>query len=144
VPAQTVNGHPASALYRLLVGDVTSKRDQIVAGRAVTSLFVMEIAPRGTNFPHHHEREEEIYLVLSGHGESWRAVALTVSKASIPLRQATLIFSGSIAPWATTVLLALKREYLPSGRGIPDWQKKIRSTSPCTAPPYSMHVFNRG
>ena len=28
----------------------------------------MEIAPDGTNFPHHHEREEEIYLVLSGHG----------------------------------------------------------------------------
>jgi mannose-6-phosphate isomerase-like protein (cupin superfamily) len=69
VPAQTVNGHPASALYRLLLGDVTSKRDQIVAGRAVTSLFVTEIAPRGTNFPHHHEREEEIYLVLSGHGD---------------------------------------------------------------------------
>lgn len=40
-----------------------------MAGRAVTSLFVTEIAPRSTNFPHHHEREEEIYLVLSGHGD---------------------------------------------------------------------------
>jgi mannose-6-phosphate isomerase-like protein (cupin superfamily) len=69
VPTQTVSGHPPSALYRLLLGDVTSKRDRIAAGRAVTSLFVMEIAPGGTNFPHHHEREEEIYLVLSGHGE---------------------------------------------------------------------------
>jgi mannose-6-phosphate isomerase-like protein (cupin superfamily) len=28
----------------------------------------MEIAPGGTNFPHHHQREEEIYLVLDGHG----------------------------------------------------------------------------
>jgi mannose-6-phosphate isomerase-like protein (cupin superfamily) len=69
VPTQTVNGHPASALYRLLLGDINSKRDRIAAGRAVTSLFVMEIAPGGTNFPHHHEREEEIYLVLSGHGD---------------------------------------------------------------------------
>jgi mannose-6-phosphate isomerase-like protein (cupin superfamily) len=69
VPTQTVSGHPSSALYRLLLGDVTSKRDRIAAGRAVTSLFLMEIAPGGTNFPHHHEREEEIYLVLSGHGE---------------------------------------------------------------------------
>jgi mannose-6-phosphate isomerase-like protein (cupin superfamily) len=69
VPTQTVGGHPASALYRLLLGDVNSKRDRIAAGRVVTSLFVMEIAPGGTNFPHHHEREEEIYLVLSGHGD---------------------------------------------------------------------------
>ena len=35
----------------------------------LTSLFLMEIAPGGTNFPHHHQREEEIYLVLSGHGD---------------------------------------------------------------------------
>lgn len=69
VPLQTVSGHPSSTLYRLLLGDVTSKRDRIAAGRAVTSLFLMEIAPGGTNFPHHHPREEEIYLVLDGHGE---------------------------------------------------------------------------
>jgi mannose-6-phosphate isomerase-like protein (cupin superfamily) len=69
VPTQQVSGHPASALYRLLMGDVDSKRDRIAAGRVLTSLFVMEIAPGGTNFPHHHEREEEIYLVLEGNGD---------------------------------------------------------------------------
>ena len=69
VPTQPVRGHPSSTLYRLLLGDVDSKRDRIAAGRAVTSLFVMEIAPGGTNFPHHHEREEEIYLVLDGRGD---------------------------------------------------------------------------
>jgi mannose-6-phosphate isomerase-like protein (cupin superfamily) len=69
VPTQTVSGHPSSTLYRLLMGDVDSKRDRIAAGRVLTSLFVMEIAPGGTNFPHHHEREEEIYLVLEGRGE---------------------------------------------------------------------------
>lgn len=69
VPLQTVSGHPSSTLYRLLLGDVHSKRDRVAAGTAVTSLFVMEIAPGGTNFPHHHLREEEIYLVLEGHGE---------------------------------------------------------------------------
>jgi mannose-6-phosphate isomerase-like protein (cupin superfamily) len=51
------------------MGDADSKRDRLAAGRVLTSLFVMEIAPGGTNFPHHHEREEEIYLVLSGHGD---------------------------------------------------------------------------
>jgi mannose-6-phosphate isomerase-like protein (cupin superfamily) len=69
VTTQPVSGHPASTLYRLLMGDVDSKRDRIAAGRVLTSLFVMEIAPGGTNFPHHHEREEEIYLVLDGYGE---------------------------------------------------------------------------
>jgi mannose-6-phosphate isomerase-like protein (cupin superfamily) len=69
VVTQPVSGHPSSTLYRLLMGDVESKRDRIAAGRVLTSLFVMEIAPGGTNFPHHHEREEEIYLVLEGHGE---------------------------------------------------------------------------
>ncbi|MGA3225721.1 MAG: cupin domain-containing protein [Acidobacteriaceae bacterium] len=68
VPTNFVKGHPSSSLYRLLMGDVDSKRDRIAAGRVLTSLFLMEIAPGGTNFPHHHQREEEIYLVLSGNG----------------------------------------------------------------------------
>ena len=68
VPATFVSGHPESSHFRLLMGDVDSKRDRIAAGRVLTSLFLMEIDPDGTNFPHHHEREEEIYLVLSGHG----------------------------------------------------------------------------
>lgn len=69
VPTGLVNGHPSSTVYRLLMGDADSKRDRLAAGRVLTSLFLMEIAPGGTNFPHHHEREEEIYLVLSGHGD---------------------------------------------------------------------------
>ena len=69
VKTQTVGGHPDSVLYRLLMGDTTSKRDRIAAAQVMTSLFVMEFAPGGTNFPHHHETEEEIYLVMSGRGE---------------------------------------------------------------------------
>jgi mannose-6-phosphate isomerase-like protein (cupin superfamily) len=68
VSTTLVNGHPDSARYRLLMGDADSRRDRIAAGRVLTSLFLMQIAPGGTNFPHHHEREEEIYLVLSGRG----------------------------------------------------------------------------
>ncbi len=69
VPTTLVNGHPDSTRFRLLMGDVESRRDRTAAGRVLTSLFLMEIAPDGTNFPHHHQREEEIYLVLSGHGD---------------------------------------------------------------------------
>ncbi len=69
VPKQEVSGHPPSTLYQLLMGDRRSRRDRLAAGLTLTSLFAMEFAPGGTNFPHHHEREEEIYLVLEGHGE---------------------------------------------------------------------------
>jgi mannose-6-phosphate isomerase-like protein (cupin superfamily) len=69
VKEQTVEGHPSSVLYKLLVGDRKSTRDRIAAGYVVTSLFLMDFAPGGTNFPHHHETAEEIYLVLDGHGK---------------------------------------------------------------------------
>lgn len=66
---QTVSGHPDSVLYQLLIGDKNSKRDKIAAGEVLTSLFIMEFEPGGTNFPHHHEKAEEIYLVLDGAGD---------------------------------------------------------------------------
>jgi len=69
VPLELVGSHPASTHYRLLLGDSSQTRDRIDIGSVVTSLFLMEIDPGGTNFPHHHPREEEIYLVLDGNGE---------------------------------------------------------------------------
>jgi mannose-6-phosphate isomerase-like protein (cupin superfamily) len=69
VPLQTVGGHPPSTQYRLMLGTVDSQRDRLAAAQVATSLFIMEFAPGGTNFPHHHETEEEIYLVLDGRGE---------------------------------------------------------------------------
>jgi mannose-6-phosphate isomerase-like protein (cupin superfamily) len=69
VKKELVEGHPDSVLYQLLMGDSQSKRDRIAAGNVLTSLFLMEFAPGGTNLPHHHESEEEIYFVLEGSGE---------------------------------------------------------------------------
>jgi mannose-6-phosphate isomerase-like protein (cupin superfamily) len=68
VKKEVVGGHPPTTLYQLLMGDTTSTRDRLSAARVLTSLFIMEFAPGGTNLPHHHEREEEIYLVLNGKG----------------------------------------------------------------------------
>jgi mannose-6-phosphate isomerase-like protein (cupin superfamily) len=66
---ETVEGHPTSVLYKLLLGPRTGKRDAIDDAYVVTSLFWMDFAPGGTNFPHHHETAEEIYLVIDGEGE---------------------------------------------------------------------------
>jgi mannose-6-phosphate isomerase-like protein (cupin superfamily) len=66
---QTVGGHPKSVLYKLLIGPRTGTRDRINATYTVADFFVMDFAPEGTNFPHHHEVAEEIYLVLDGDGK---------------------------------------------------------------------------
>lgn len=66
---QVVGNHPPTTLYQLLLGATDSTRDLLAVGHTVTSLFIMEFAPGGTNHPHHHPREEEIYLLLEGDGE---------------------------------------------------------------------------
>jgi mannose-6-phosphate isomerase-like protein (cupin superfamily) len=66
---ETVNGHPNSVLYKLLIGLHTGKRDLIDEAYVMNSFFVMDFAPGGTNWPHHHQAAEEIYLVMDGEGE---------------------------------------------------------------------------
>jgi len=66
---QTVEGHPNSVLYKLMIGPRTAKRDRINATYQIADFFLMDFAPGGTNFPHHHEVAEEIYLVLDGEGQ---------------------------------------------------------------------------
>jgi len=66
---QTVEGHPQSVQYKLLIGPHTGVRDRINAAYTVADLFLMDFEPGGTNFPHHHEVAEEIYLVLDGKGQ---------------------------------------------------------------------------
>lgn len=66
---RTVSGHPNSVLYKLLIGLSTGKRDLIDEAYVMDSFFWMDFAPGGTNWPHHHEAAEEIYLVIDGHGE---------------------------------------------------------------------------
>ena len=69
VKEETVGGHPTSVLYKLLIGPRDGKRDALDEAYVVTSFFLMDFAPGGTNFPHHHQLAEEIYLVLDGTGE---------------------------------------------------------------------------
>ena len=66
---QTVQGHPASVLYKLLIGPRNTARDRISTAYEVADFFLMDFAPGGTNSPHHHEVEEEMYLVLDGSGK---------------------------------------------------------------------------
>ncbi|HUV14359.1 MAG TPA: cupin domain-containing protein [Acidobacteriota bacterium] len=92
VPLQTVGGHPPDCQYRLLMGNTESKRDRLASAHILTSLFVMEFTPGGTNFPHHHEREEEIYFLLSGEGEMVAGGGLTGVEGRHPAKAGDAYF----------------------------------------------------
>jgi mannose-6-phosphate isomerase-like protein (cupin superfamily) len=69
VPLQELAGHGPTTKFKLLIGTTESTRDKLAAASQMVSLFLMDFAPGGTNIPHHHEMEEEIYFVLKGSGE---------------------------------------------------------------------------
>lgn len=69
VPLVPVQGHGPTCLFKLLMGTTESRRDKLAAASQMVSLFIMDFGPGGTNIPHHHEMEEEIYYVLRGHGD---------------------------------------------------------------------------
>jgi mannose-6-phosphate isomerase-like protein (cupin superfamily) len=69
IKKQVLSSHPDSVVYQLMMGSANSKRDRLAAAHLLTSLYVMEFRPGGTNFPHHHDSEEEIYFLMDGHGE---------------------------------------------------------------------------
>ncbi|MBI3278676.1 MAG: cupin domain-containing protein [Acidobacteria bacterium] len=69
VPLQVLPGHGPTAKFKLLMGTTESTRDKLAAASQMVSLFLMDFAPGGTNIPHHHETEEEIYFVLKGSGD---------------------------------------------------------------------------
>lgn len=69
VPLQILGQHGPTTHFKLLVGLTSSARDKLAAAHVMTSLFVMDFAPGGTNIPHNHRSEEEIYLLLRGSGD---------------------------------------------------------------------------
>ena len=66
VPLQILGGHGPTSQFKLLMGTTQSRRDKLAAAHVMVSLFVMDFAPGGTNIPHRHLAEEEIYFVLRG------------------------------------------------------------------------------
>ena len=50
------------------MGDTTSTRDRLAAASQMKSLFIMDFSPHGTNNPHRHPTQEEVYFVLKGNG----------------------------------------------------------------------------
>jgi mannose-6-phosphate isomerase-like protein (cupin superfamily) len=121
---QTVEGHPASVLYKLLIGPRHTARDHISAAYEVADFFFMDFAPGGTNLPHHHEVEEEMYLVLDGAGKMAAGGGLDGVEGLHPAKagdayyfrpNCTVGFYNEDAPGAKAHILAL-RAFVPLPR----------------------------
>lgn len=87
VPLQVLPGHGPTTQFKLLMGTTESKRDKLAAASQMASLFLMDFAPGGTNIPHHHETEEEIYFVLKGSGEMVAGGGIDGNEGRYPTRQ---------------------------------------------------------
>jgi mannose-6-phosphate isomerase-like protein (cupin superfamily) len=68
VPFQVLGSHGPTTQFQLLMGTTESTRDRLASACQVTSLFIMDFAAGGTNIPHRHDDEEEIYYILRGAG----------------------------------------------------------------------------
>ncbi len=69
VRLQVLASHGPTTQFKLLLGTTQSTRDKLAAAQRINSLFLMDFAPGGTNIPHRHAKEEEIYYVLRGQGD---------------------------------------------------------------------------
>jgi mannose-6-phosphate isomerase-like protein (cupin superfamily) len=69
VQLQILGQHGPTSQFKLMMGTTTSTRDKLPAAYVMNSLFILDFAPGGTNIPHNHPDEEEIYLLVRGSGD---------------------------------------------------------------------------
>jgi mannose-6-phosphate isomerase-like protein (cupin superfamily) len=124
VPLVPVEGHGPSALFKLLMGTTASRRDKLAAASQMVSLFIMDFAPGGTNIPHHHQMEEEIYYILRGHGDMVAGGGADGNEGRYPAKEgdvyfirlnATVGFYSGSQSGAHDLVLAVRSRY-PFGK----------------------------
>jgi len=121
VASQPLAHHGDTVQFKLLMGTTESKRDKLAAAQNMVSLFIMDFAPGGTNIPHHHEAEEEIYFILQGHGDMVAGGGADGNEGRYPARAGDAFFirlnatvgfySGSKAGEPHDMVLAVRTAY---------------------------------
>jgi mannose-6-phosphate isomerase-like protein (cupin superfamily) len=92
VKLQILESHGPTAQFKLLMGTTASTRDKLSAASQMVSLFIMDFSPGGTNIPHHHEMEEEIYYILRGHGDMVAGGGADGNEGRYPAREGDTFF----------------------------------------------------
>lgn len=86
------SNHGPSSRFQLLLGNTNSKRDRLAAASQINSLYVIDFDPGGTNIPHRHENEEEIYFMLRGAGEMVAGQTPEGKEARHPVKEGDAFF----------------------------------------------------
>lgn len=94
VGLQVLSGHGPTSQFKLLMGQTTSQRDKLAAASEMTSLFIMDFAAGGTNNPHSHATEEEIYLLMRGKGDMVAGKTADGKDARHPVKAGAIFFYG--------------------------------------------------
>jgi mannose-6-phosphate isomerase-like protein (cupin superfamily) len=92
VPLQVLPGHGPTTQFKLLMGTTESQRDKLAAAYEMSSLFIMDFAPGGTNIPHSHRAEEEIYILLRGSGDMVAGLDASGKDARHPVKPSDAFF----------------------------------------------------
>jgi mannose-6-phosphate isomerase-like protein (cupin superfamily) len=87
VRLQVLASHGPTTQFKLLMGTTKSTRDKLAVAQQINSLFLMDFAPGGTNIPHRHAKEEEIYYVLRGHGDMVAGADAAKKEARYPSKE---------------------------------------------------------
>lgn len=70
VKLQIFPQHGPTSQYRMLIGPPNGRQDeQLKVSRQIAGMYIIEFTAGGTNIPHNHPEDEEIYLLLQGHGD---------------------------------------------------------------------------
>ena len=128
VPLQVLSSHGPTTQFKLLMGTTESTRDRLAAAFNMNSLFIMDFAPTGTNIPHRHNTEEEIYFILRGAGDIVAGETADGKELRHPSREGdayfippkTLVgfYSGNKEGEEHALILAVRSKY-PSQTQIP-------------------------
>jgi mannose-6-phosphate isomerase-like protein (cupin superfamily) len=92
VALQVLASHGPTTQFKLLMGQTTSQRDKLAAASEMSSLFIMDFAAGGTNNPHSHAAEEEIYFLMRGSGEMVAGRTADGQDARHPVKEGALFF----------------------------------------------------
>ncbi|HYW48495.1 MAG TPA: cupin domain-containing protein [Bryobacteraceae bacterium] len=92
VQLQVLGQHGPTTQFKLLMGLTSSTRDKLSSAYLMDSLFIMEFAPGGTNIPHNHPMEEEIYLLLRGSGDMVAGVDSSGKEVRYPVTAGAAFF----------------------------------------------------
>jgi mannose-6-phosphate isomerase-like protein (cupin superfamily) len=92
VERQILGQHGPTTQFKLLMGTTSSQRDKLASAYLMNSLFIMDFSPGGTNIPHNHPAEEEIYLLMRGSGDMVAGLDADGKEVRHPVTQGAAFF----------------------------------------------------